>query len=765
MKKNILLFIGILIVLLNYKTYPSFFREGYFAINDSFIGGNIIGDTTFIYGNNGYFIYSIDGGIQWNNSYSGGSESITKIIAFHTKIIVLQDNKIKYSEKINSNQWKDINLNKLLSSNSDFVVDLLNYNNSIILLTKKGDLYQINDINGNADLKYSFNTISTKSKLFILENNIYFNNNNVIYILNSEFNIIKEILLICNNCDDLKINKNNEEFILSTKSKIIILNYDFSIKKEFEFEKDILDVLFFDNKFVIYTKFNNNTKPFAKYQMLNDTLTEIEYNLNRNKVSSSDYLNINGIITNNKSNKIIMYGDFKLLINTQNNLDSAFQIFSYLPSKYSIKSYIGSQTFQMKENGYGGILDSYNRMFITKNYGATWNVSKSNINTLTLSDAIFKIQDDRILCFKYNADSGNNIVILDKLSETIKTFKSEYILPEVFGLGQIDSIYYLFQNNGTGKYSFGSITKFKFTEDSIYYFNDFGNRNNGLTKFDSLYIKNYKIINNDNIFLDCIKKETENTFSNKLYKITNNGKDITQVGNSNFNFKTIYFVDKNVFLALKERIIDSITSYLDIYKSIDAGLTWELKYTANDKDIIQNFNQTFYSVDNQINLIGDSYELFSFDLGESWTRKGVNSLTQFSKLELIDKNTKFVISTFGFSNFMMKSIPDDFISSVEEIEYNIEDLLTLSITNAYPNPTRDNINVSVLFDQRYNMEDAVISVLDYLGKPINVQFELNPKSNYQSEIIINTQYLSTGMYLLNVKLGNTNETINFGVVK
>jgi hypothetical protein len=113
----------------------------------------------------------------------------------------------------------------------------------------------------------------------------------------------------------------------------------------------------------------------------------------------------------------------------------------------------------------------------------------------------------------------------------------------------------------------------------------------------------------------------------------------------------------------------------------------------------------------------------------------------------------------------MKSIPDDFISSVEEIEYNIEDLLTLSITNAYPNPTRDNINVSVLFDQRYNMEDAVISVLDYLGKPINVQFELNPKSNFQSEIIINTQNLSTGMYLLNVKLGSTNETINFGVVR
>ena len=63
------------------------------------------------------------------------------------------------------------------------------------------------------------------------------------------------------------------------------------------------------------------------------------------------------------------------------------------------------------------------------------------------------------------------------------------------------------------------------------------------------------------------------------------------------------------------------------------------------------------------------------------------------------------------------------------------------------------------------MEDAVITVLDYLGKPINVQFEINPKSNYQSEININTQNLSTGMYLLNVKLGNTNKTINFGVIK
>ena len=58
-----------------------------------------------------------------------------------------------------------------------------------------------------------------------------------------------------------------------------------------------------------------------------------------------------------------------------------------------------------------------------------------------------------------------------------------------------------------------------------------------------------------------------------------------------------------------------------------------------------------------------------------------------------------------------------------------------------------------------------IDVLDYLGKPINVQFEIKPKSNFQSEISINTQNLSTGMYLLNVKLGSTNETINFGVVR
>lgn len=120
---------------------------------------------------------------------------------------------------------------------------------------------------------------------------------------------------------------------------------------------------------------------------------------------------------------------------------------------------------------------------------------------------------------------------------------------------------------------------------------------------------------------------------------------------------------------------------------------------------------------------------------------------------------------FGSTQFLMKSIPEDLVSSVEDIENQTEDLLTLSIINAFPNPTRDNISVRVLFDQRFKMEDAVITVLDYLGKPIKVQFELNPKSNYQSEININTQNLSTGMYLLNVKLGNTNETINFGVVK
>jgi hypothetical protein len=232
--------------------------------------------------------------------------------------------------------------------------------------------------------------------------------------------------------------------------------------------------------------------------------------------------------------------------------------------------------------------------------------------------------------------------------------------------------------------------------------------------------------------------------NNNKYLITaDTAQKYDSVGNVYLSkFRKVYLIDDEQNLKYLYR--DS--NYIHFYFNDNLVYLRNSYYFAT-----LSYNNLFDGINNYQSVDSVNFKQFS-----------INGFYDSGDIKYFSGNSQFY---FIHPMILFRSIEPDFVSSIEDTESKIEVIPTLDIENAYPNPTRDNINVSILFDQRYNMEDADISVLDYLGKPINVQFEIKPKSNFQSEISINTQNLSTGMYLLNVKLGNTNKTINFGVVK
>ncbi|MFY8161613.1 MAG: hypothetical protein ACOVNU_09815, partial [Candidatus Kapaibacteriota bacterium] len=725
----------VLLFIFQYKSYPSFLREGYYAINGNYLGGNVIGDTVFVYGNNGYFIYSVNEGENWLDSFSGGVKDIAKIITFQENIVVLQDDYIKYKHQLKSNNWQNIALNTKLKSENNDIVDIFNSNNQeLIILTKSGEIYSSNKISGTFTLKYQikdFDTIVKSGKINLIEDKFIISSGSTFFVFDNQFNLIVKITLDCKDCIIENIKSYNvDEYIINSNNTIYFLDNEFNILRQFNFQQKIIGLITNTNEIKVFEQDSNNYwNPFKLYTIVNNELKNYNYAFDRNKISNSEYVKVNTVIDTKFP---LIVGDNKLLINTDKKTENYYQLSSYIGSSFRTQIYGGSNTLQLNNNNVVCVLDQFSRPFLSIDNGATWTIPNNYKTSSYISDAAFRIYNDTLLFCKNDPIDRESIVISYDGGITIKKYYSLYVQNEILDIDRVGNDYYLIQNNGFGKWAFASITKLKFTKDSIYYYMDFGNRNNGLTKFDSLYIKNYKIVNENNILIHCIKIDSSGVFKDKLYRISNYGKTIELVGKEEDEFKSLFFISDTDFIGLKQRIDNLNRFYLDIYKSSDKGLTWELKQTAIEADSLIDYNQEIIIDKGKIRLLTNFYELESDDNGEIWKRKSINSVLLYNKISKPNFDI-MVGSAIGGSQFILKSIPEDFVSSVEDIEYQTEDLLTLSITNAYPNPTRDNINVSVLFDQRYNMEDAVISILDYLGKPINVQFELNPKSNFQSE--------------------------------
>jgi hypothetical protein len=95
-------------------------------------------------------------------------------------------------------------------------------------------------------------------------------------------------------------------------------------------------------------------------------------------------------------------------------------------------------------------------------------------------------------------------------------------------------------------------------------------------------------------------------------------------------------------------------------------------------------------------------------------------------------------------------------ASSNEVVVGVNESIALNSFGIYPNPTDNELNVQFNLSQP---EIMLFEIMDLTGKKIEKQvIKANSGENL---VILNTNNLSSGLYLLNVNSGNLTKTIQF----
>lgn len=733
------------------------------------------------FGRYGMLLRSNDQGNSWQQKFIGTQRDIYDIKLKNNVLYAVGGNGLFMTSTDYGITWK------FKDFNNDIMFLKLEFNNlndNMLILNSNGAIYKSENFGNNWET--IFYTIQDNHKFTgnvkYYNNTIYnfYDTGNIIYkhdITNQwdTLNIAKydTINKFCFDCEIIQVEENNDKFYILTNSSLIVFNTLTNELKKINSPAGISYFTFIDeNKIGCFvSEFKGKFFDYYVLDLIEDKFNFIgnedkRYFVGNSKITK--YLKID------KNLSFIFGYDKSIVKSTNNGID--WTLIS------NLKLYNRGSTFMKWVDSNTCYLSLSNYIYKSSDKGVTW--LKNEIG----EDFREKFGD-------------NTIVYMDEKDEFICIVRPQLIPFETTGFKDI-----FFSFNGGKTFEFvdsipglplQSICKKNDTIIISYTANSFAPIHK-FTKF-HFYNTNKKLLNS--FFLPKTEIVSYDFMNDKLllfgykseYTLNNQGiYNITKTTNQmNYNLKTDsieYEIELKEDKYITELINHNNNKYLitaDTAQKYDSvGNVYlskfrkvyliddeqNLKYLYRDSNYIHFYfndnlvylRNSYYFATLSYNNLFDGINNYQSVDSVNFKQFSINGFYDSGDIKYFSGNSQFY---FIHPMILFRSIEPDFVSSIEDTESKIEVIPTLDIENAYPNPTRDNINVSILFDQRYNMEDADISVLDYLGKPINVQFEINPKSNFQSEISINTQNLSTGMYLLNVKLGNTNKTINFGVVK
>lgn len=709
-------------------------------------------DTLIILSYQSGFKYSTNLGVDWNYKHNSNLDIINNIFKINSMYFFLTiKGEIFYNTDILGNNFSKLNT---LDNN---ISDIIEYNSNYYLLTSKGILLllNINDLD-NWSLIFNFNYNFKNPKHIKINNDFVIYDKTKIYKTTNFRDWVEIKSSFCNFCltNLIKYNGDNLIYVYST-SKIFILDLNFTLIKEIDFNEYYLNIS--NNSKIIYL--NSKKNNYFEFYNINE-LDKIKINYKLKNNDSLAYLKYNFTINDvyENSDYIFFVGNNNLILKFNKEINE-LEFISFCPNEFKL-SFIYKNTLKFIDDKNGGFIDNKNNLFITNNSGLTWKTFYNQLVTNLISNPTFYINKDNIL---YIRSSGKNINMLIKDNENENYLNSDY-----FGSDNFDLIYnnsfYSVQYSQWGKNHSSLISKFELIDNSLYFDSTFGNRYNGLSLFDSLKVESIFIENNDKIFISAVSSKVNTLFNYNFYEITNNGKDIRLLGDSNQSYSQPFFIDENTFLCRKIRESNS-NYYSDIYKSIDGGESWNLVYMVEDGDYGTHLNAKFIKYKNEIWMFEIGYELISTDNGESWTKVVNFPDEMFSNGFAVDSSMYLIFEGVG-ANKLVKYLEPDFISSINEEKIEDFEIPTFLFTNTYPNPARDEVNVSFHHDQRYNLENAVASVFDIYGKEIiSLEPIFSSKSNYQAEIKLNTQLIPSGIYILNLNFGNTSKAVKFNVIK
>jgi len=187
------------------------------------------------------------------------------------------------------------------------------------------------------------------------------------------------------------------------------------------------------------------------------------------------------------------------------------------------------------------------------------------------------------------------------------------------------------------------------------------------------------------------------------------------------------------------KVLSTNTEYLKIYGSNDCGDDWNVRRTIG--------GNTLSSL--------TSTSAWTPSSPSDWVTIHVTNIT--SSYFVSNFRYKFRFEGNGGNNIYLDDInlylgspsTTNVIAGVSEKSLN-------TVYSIYPNPAEDEVNVEFSVD---NDQEVVFNVVDITGKI--VQTNLIKAKSGSNLVLLNTDKLNSGMYLLNITTGNSTQTSQF----
>jgi hypothetical protein len=258
-------------------------------------------------------------------------------------------------------------------------------------------------------------------------------------------------------------------------------------------------------------------------------------------------------------------------------------------------------------------------------------------------------------------------------------------------------------------------------------------------------LNNWEVFNPDNNNSWILESSTANSGTNCI-KLINFGQVVGSIDEITSAAIDLSSVTKSSSVTLSFRYsyrkkTTSDVEYLKIFLSGDCGKNW-----GNPRRTLGG---------SQLSTITSSTSWKPSQTSD-WVTVHVNVSNTFFVQNL---KMKFRFESGGGNNMYLDDINLYKGSSSNEVVLGLNEMNTTNSTpniDVYPNPTDNELNVQFNVNQ---YEIVEFEITDLTGKKIE---KLLVKANSgENLVLLNTNHLNSGMYLLNVNFGRTSKTIHF----
>lgn len=753
-----------------------------------FSGVEIYEDRIYSYGNSNYVYFSLDSGNTWKHKKISTFGSIDNLIKVDESLYFLDStgNIYQWDNNLNTN-IRNFNISL---DEEEFIKTIKVYNNNIYIRT----LERVMKFNSNFELIKEI-----KNKITIEPNTDYFNNSlftffkDTLYLPFNDFEYEEGRML-------LRYNE-NLELIDTIKTKNLG-----SKNKNFK-------SIYSDNNYIYYEftdRYLMKTNDFINYDSIMVASSDI-YIILKNQEIFNLSLTTNIVIDvlwkhENIEKKGYRYLTFSNLRDGKYRSKTFVNRFA-ITENYVILVGLNNSVFfaKLDESGNPYDLKVINEMgsVYFGDYSLPHQLSDGRIMALGGYDSFYQKE------LYYSNNNGETFhPLLDTSNQKFKNFTNRWSTAHLFYHDNIDNRYYFLHELvkiGTNlatlystNYDFNSTDAVdlkdnlsathnpmeklevkKFNNTTYYKYNRSNQYGSGVTIYDLNLnrIINRKLgkLNSKLLFSSMLNENLDFIFFRDSYL---EGKyELVFTDSSAINLKVIKTIDYEKYYNNNSITVNGM-DYLGLcyFDSLKNKVIYEimncqtqefitLKEADYNEEEIENYKKTaLYYFEGKL-YFAFLNSLFTIDFDKLntniWNELKFRDNGRIVKNMRMLNNTLFAYYSDDFNSEAIYKLENiDFTSSIETTE-DFE-IPTISILNLFPNPSENTVEISLNFDQRYDINNTEVTLFDINGiKSNNIEYNIIKLSVYNSKIIIDITNIVKGTYIINLNLGNQNITRKF----